>query len=230
MKIVTNDKLIQRNKTIGNVTSIAGIVILAGGLVLNIQPTATKTLISFGALIVGFIIAQISTYYVNRFGRNPRFDQIVSENLSKLSNNYTFYIYSAPVPMLLVGPEGLWIPVPVSAGGEISYDKKWKQKGGSFLLKLFGQENLGRPGLDVASNEKEMREFLEKHLEPSEMPPINSILVLIHPTGTIGDVSTAPTPIVTPDSIRRKIRMFDRKSEENVPQAVLDKINELLKA
>ena len=119
MKIVINEKLIKRNKTIGNVTSIGGIAILAAGLILNINPTPTRTMISFGALIIGFIVAQISTTYVTRFGRSPRFDEIIANNLSKLSNEYTFYAYSGPVPMLLVGPAGLWIPLPVVAGGEI---------------------------------------------------------------------------------------------------------------
>jgi len=228
MNLVTNDKLIKRNKTIGNVTSIVGIAILAAGLILNINPTATKTLISFGALIVGFIVAQVSTYFVTRFGRSPRYDEIIADNLSKLSNKYTFYVYSAPVPMLLVGPEGLWIPIPVSASGEIYYDKKWKQRGGSFLLKLFGQENIGRPGLDIEANEKEMVKFLSDHFDEAEIPPVNSILISLHSKGSIGDVENAPTPIVEANAVRRKIRKFDRKSEEVIPQEVLDKINALL--
>jgi hypothetical protein len=152
MKLVINEKLIKRNKTIGNVLSFAGIAILIGGLVVSFNPTPTKTIISFASLIVGFIVSQSSTFFVNRFSRDPRFDEVIAENLDKLKNDYTFYVYSSPIPMLLVGPQGLWIPVPVSASGEIYYDKKWKQKGGSFLLKMFGQENIGRPEIDVHSS------------------------------------------------------------------------------
>ncbi|MFN2303384.1 MAG: hypothetical protein ACK2TV_06595 [Anaerolineales bacterium] len=228
MKIITNEKLINRNKKIGTITSVVGIAVLVAGLVLNISPTPTKTLISFGALIVGFIISQFSTYFITRFGRSPRYDEIIAENLSKLNNDYTYYVYSSPVPILLVGPSHLWIPIPLSASGEIYFDKKWKQHGGSFLLKLFGQEKIGRPGQDVEGNEKLLRDFLSKHFDENEIPPIRSILISLHPKATIGNVENAPTPIVHLDALRRKIRKIDRDAEEEIPQETQDKINALL--
>lgn len=230
MKQVINENLIKRNKRIGNITSIIGIAILAAGLILNINPTPTRTFISFGALVIGFIIAQISTYFVTKFGRSPRFDEIITDNLSKLNNKYTLFVYSSPVPILLTGPSGLWIPITVSASGEIYYDKKWKQSGGNFLLKIFGQENLGRPEFDVKTNEKQIREFLTDHFEEEQIPPINSILVSMHPKATLGDVEDAPTPIVEADALRRTIRRIDRKSEEEIPQKELETINELFRA
>ena len=161
MNKVINEKLIKRNKTIGNVLSISGFAILIGGLILNMNPTPTKTLVSFGALIVGFIVAQISTTYVTRFGRSPRFDEIIADNLSKLNNQYTFYVYNGPVPMLLVGPSGLWIPIPTIAAGEISYDNKWRQRGGSAFMKIFGQESIGKPELEIINQEKLIIDFLK---------------------------------------------------------------------
>ncbi|MEA3328053.1 MAG: hypothetical protein U9R53_12250 [Chloroflexota bacterium] len=228
MKLVLNEKLIKRNKLIGNITSYVGIAILAAGLILNLKPDPTRTLISFIALIVGFIVAQVSTYFVSRFGRSPRFDEIMADNLSKLNNTYSFYVYSSPVPMLLVGPSRIWIPIPISASGEISYDQKWRQRGGSFFMKLFGQENLGRPSQDVKSREKQIYEFLTKSLEENEIPPIKSVLVSFNPKASIGDVENAPTSIVEASATRRLIRKFDRKTEEEIPPDVLDKINDLL--
>jgi hypothetical protein len=119
---------------------------------------------------------------------------------------------------------GLWIPVPINATGEIYFDKKWKQRGGAALMKFFGQENIGKPELDVASNEEEITKFLVKFLSEDEMPPINSILVSMNPKAEIGDVSDAPTPIVPLDALRRKIRKFERDSELTIPQDILTKI------
>ena len=228
MKKAINEKLIKRNKIIGNVTSIGGIAILAAGLFINMKPTPTRTMISFGALIVGFIVAQISTNYVSRFGRSPRFDEIIANNLDKLNNQYTFHVYSGPVPMLLVGPSGLWIPIPLVAGGEITYDKKWRQHGGSFFMKMFGQENIGKPEMEVASNEKQVRDFLKSHLEDVEIPPINSVLIAINPKAVIGDVENAPIPLVETSGLRRYIRKADRKMDTEISPAVLDKINSAL--
>lgn len=229
MKKVINENLISRNKKIGNILTILGAAILIGGLILNIKPDPTRTLLSLVALIVGFVLAQISSYYVSRFVRSPRFDEIIADNLSKLNNGYTFFAYSSPVPMLLTGPHGLWIPIPLTASGEIYYDGKWKQRGGNFFLKLFGQETLGKPERDIESRENQVLRFLEENLPEEEIPPINSILVSLHPKATIGDVESAPNPIVTVDALRRSIRKVDRKSEEQISQEILDKINEVLK-
>ncbi len=228
MNIVINDKLIKRNTTIGKVTSFAGIAILAGGLILSFNPTPTKTLLSFVALIIGFIVAQISTYFVSRFGRSPRFDELIAGNLEKLPKEYTFYVYSSPISMLLVGPAGLWIPIPVAVSGDIYFDKKWRQRGGPFLLKLFGQENLGRPALDIANNEKEIKKFLEKYISEDQMPPIQSILVSMNPDAKIGDISNAPEQLVELAGLRRYIRKVDRKTEEEMPSEQLAKLNEIL--
>jgi len=227
MKTLINEKLIKRNKKIGNILSFAGLAILALGLILNLNPTPTRTLLSFAALIVGFIVAQIGTYFVNKFVRAPRADEIIANNLSKLNNDYTLYVYRSPVPMLLVGPSGLWIPNPIFAGGEIYYEGKWKQRGGSFFHKIFGQENIGRPEMDVEANEKQIEKFLKNHLNEDEMPPINSILVSLHPKGSIGDVEAAPITIVEADALRRAIRKFDRKTETEISPEVLEKINNL---
>jgi hypothetical protein len=151
--------------------------------------------------------------------------RVVADNLNKLNNEYTFYAYTGPIPMLLVGPAGLWIPIPVLAGGEITFDKKWRQKGGSLLLKFFGQENIGRPQLEVASNEKLLYTLLKDHLNEGEIPPVNSILISLHPKAIIGDVENAPTPIVEVNTLRRYIRKVDRKVDREIPQETLDKIN-----
>ncbi|KUK96657.1 MAG: hypothetical protein XE06_0466 [Anaerolineaceae bacterium 46_22] len=227
MKQITNDKLITRNKKIGNITSILGIAILIGGLILNINPDPTRTILSLGALIVGFVIAQISTFFVTRFGRSPRFDEIIASNLSKLNNEYTFFVYTSPVPMLLTSPHGIWIPVPVSVGGEIYYDGKWRQKGGNVMLKIFGQENLSKPEKDVAAREAQIRKFLEDNLGMDSIPPINNVLVSLHPKAIIGNVEDAPTPIVEVEALRRTIRKVDRKREEEISPELLNKINGL---
>lgn len=229
MKQVINESLIKRNKKIGTITSILGIAILVAGLIISLKPDPTRTLISFGALILGFIVSQISTYFVSKFGRSPRFDEILENNLNKLNNDYTFYVYSSPIPLLITGPHAIWIPIPIAAGGEIYYQDKWKQRGGNFLLKVFGQENLGNPEKEIIAREREVKSFLEKSLDQASIPPIKSILVSIHPKAVIGDVEGAPTPIVPADSLRRTIRKFDRKSEFDIKQETLETIDRLLR-
>ncbi len=231
MEKVINEKLIKKNKTIGNVTSIVGIAILGAGLVLNLtEPTPTKTIISFAALIVGVIVAQFSTSYVTRFARSPRHDEIIGNNLSKLNNEYTFYVYSGPIPMLLLGPTGIWIPIPVFASGELYFDKKWRQKGGSSFVRFFGQESIGRPETEVEAQERLVSSFLKSYLTEDEIDSLiaNKVLVSLHPKSIIGDVENAPTPIVEVNALRRYIRKIDRKEEAGTPPEVLEKIRTAL--
>jgi len=230
MNKVINEKLIERNKKIGKILSFVGIAVLAIGLILNFNPTPTRLLISLGALVLGFIISQISTFYVTRFNRNPRSDEVIAENLSKLGNEYTFYVYHSPVPMLLVGPVHIWIPVPVTTSGEVYYDKKWKQRGGSFLAKLLGQGNIGQSERESADYEKQINGFLKNTLTEGEIPSVRSIFVVLNPKVTIGDVEQAPLPIVHLEALRRKIRKFDRDAEEEISMEIIEKINESLQS
>lgn len=228
MNKVINENLIKRNKKIGKILSFVGIGVLAVGLILNFNPTPTRLLISLGALVLGFIISQISTFYITRFNRNPRSDEVIAENLSKLGNDYTLYVYNSPIPMLLVGPAHLWIPVPVMASGEVYYEKKWKERGGSFLVKLLGQGNIGQSQREVIDYEKQINGFLRDTLETEELPPVKSIFVILNPKVTVGDVEEAPIPIVHADALRRKIRKFDRDTEEEISPEIIEKINKKL--
>ena len=228
MNKVINEKLIERNKKIGKILSFVGIGVLAVGLILNFNPTPTRLLISLGALVLGFIISQISTFYVTRFNRKPRSDEIIAENLSKLGNDYSFYIYNSPIPMLLVGPTHIWIPIPLMASGEVYYNKKWKERGGSFLVKLLGQGNIGQSEREVKDYEKQIHDFLQNTLENEELPPVKSIFVILNPKVTVGDVEEAPIPIVHAAALRRKIRKFDRDSEKEISPEIIEKLNKKL--
>ncbi len=227
MKLVINKKLINRNKLIGQIATFSSLAILAGGLFLAFQTDVTKMLLSYVALIIGFITSQVGIYYTNRFGRNPRFDELFIKNLKKLSNQYTFYVYSSPIPMLLVGPNGFWLPIPISAGGNISYRKnRWRQQGGNFLMKLFAQEGIGRPDIEETANIKDLTKYIHKVSKSDDtLPPMQAILVLMNETAEIGNVENAPTQIVHIKKLRRHIRKVDRVCPTPLSDEALENIN-----
>jgi hypothetical protein len=116
----------------------------------------------------------------------------------------------------------------VTVSGEIYYDQKWKQRKGSALLKLFGQDNIGQPVREAKDHQDQLQKFLQEILNEDEKPPVQPIFVLINPKATIGDVENAPIPIVHLDALRRKIRKFDRDAVEQIPPEIVQKINEQL--
>ncbi len=226
MRLISNDKMIKRNKIIGQVCTIASLVILVGGFFLAMQKSTAFILFAYVAMIVGFILSQVGIYFTNRWGRKPRFDEMFSENLKNLSDYYTFYVYSSPIAMILVGPGGIWVPQAVTTGGEVSYaNGKFKQKGGSAMLKIFAQEGIGKPELEAEANDRDIRKFLAKHMPEIQFPPINHILVCLNPAVKLDEsVKQSPLPIVKLENFKRYVRHVDRETEKNMDMEKIEKV------
>jgi hypothetical protein len=220
MKVATNEKLIKRNSKIGQYTSIGGIIVLFVGLYITFFQQDYFSW-SFLALAVGFILGQIGMYYGNRFGRSPRPDERITSELKGLDNKHTLYHYLTPISHLIVGPSGIWAILPYYQGGTISYDtakSRYKQKGGNFYMKLFGQENLGRPDMEAQASEEDTNKFIQKLLEKDTIPTVNVILVFTNDKTSV-QVEDAPytTLHIT------KLKDFLRKRVKD-PEIILEDI------
>jgi hypothetical protein len=209
MNIATNESLVKRNTRIAQVAMIAGLIVLAGGMYISFRMPELFT-ISLAALMVGFVLSQVGIYYSNRWARRPRPDEVINKALKGLDGRHTMYHYLTPVSHLLVGPTGLWIIIPMHQGGKISYaNGRWKQRGGNFYLKIFAQESLGRPDLEVISEVETMEKFLKKKLgEDNKIPEIQVALLFFNPKADIltnGD-DEAPAFTVKADGLKDLVR------------------------
>ena len=214
MDITTNERLINRNARIGQITSIIGLVVLAGGMFISFTRPEFFT-ISLIALLVGFGLSQIGIYFGNRWGRRPRPDEILDTALKGLDGRYSLYHYSTPTSHLLVGPAGVWILMPRQQAGTITYDeakKRWRQKGGNLYLKIFAQENLGRPDLEIGSELHAISSFLEENLPEEGVPEVNVALILTNEKVVV-DADNAPSPTLDV----RKLKDFIRKTAKGKP-------------
>lgn len=180
MKIIKNEKLIKRNGTIGNWTSLGALGVLGLGMYISFtrQELAVYSLI---ALLLGFILTQIGMYMGNKFGRSPRPDEKVDAGLKGLPNEFTIYHYTTPASHLLVGPAGVWVVKPYHQRGQVTFRKnRWRISGGGFLqsyMRLFGQESLGRPDIEIESEVYSLKKYLSKRMDESEIPEINALMV-----------------------------------------------------
>ena len=208
MRIIRNDKMIQRNSKIGAFTSLGGLVVLVVGLVVSFSKPELVSL-AWGALLLGFILTQVGLYFGNRWGRKPRPDELLDAGLKGLDDRYTIYHYKSPVAHLLVGPAGIWILLPYQQAGIITYEKgRWKQKGGGFLqayMRVFAQEGLGRPDLDIISDLDAMKKFFTKFLPDMDPVDIQTALVMTNDKAVI-EIEDPPNPIVTLKKIKELIR------------------------
>jgi len=230
MKIISNEKLIKRNATIGQVTSLSSLVILGIGMYLSFKDVAYFN-ISIGALLVGFILSQVGIYFGNRWGRSPRPDELLDQGLKGLPNGYTIYHYSSPVPNLLVGPAGIWLLLPFHQKGTITYNgKKWKSKSGGFTqsyMSLFGQENISRPDLDAGAFAEKLKKVLIKEMPEATIPPILAALVF---TSNAAEVQADDAPV--PTMHLKKLKPFIRKMAKEAPITAqeIKAVNEALSA
>lgn len=227
MKVLSNEKIIKRNTQIGKYASLAALLILAGGMVISFT-MQEQVYIAFGALMVGFVLSQFGIYFGTRFGRRPRPDERITAALKGLTKDYTLYHYLAPVNHLLVGPAGIWILEPYHQRGTITYEKnRWRQKGGGFLLgylKIFAQEGLGRPDLEVQTDLDTLRDALKKSLGDN-LPPLNAALLFYDPRADI-QADEAPHPTMKIDQLKDFLRK--RAKENPLPLEQVKKITDLL--
>jgi hypothetical protein len=215
MKIIKNEKLINRNAKIGQYTSIGALAVLGVGMYISF--TRPELFIwAVVALLAGFTLTQIGMYFGNRWGRSPRPDEKLDAGLKGLTKDYNLYHWSTPVSHLLVGPAGVWVLLPYHQRGQVIYSKnRWKMKGGGFLqgyMRIFGQEGLGRPDLEAESEINALRKMLAKEMEDDEIPEINVALVF-----TVEGVEIEADDAPMPALLLKKLKDFVRQKAKEKP-------------
>ncbi len=218
MKIVSDTKLIKRNKKIGSITTFVALGVLGIGLYFSFTKPEQIS-ITFGALLLGFLLTQVGIYFGNRWGKSPRPDELLTAGLKGLENNFTLYHYTAGVSHLLVGPTTIWGLIPVSVGGVITFDEnkmRFRQKGGNFYFKIFGQENLGRPEVEAQYIVSDFAKFAKKKFPDVELPDVTPILVFTNKKAEL-DIENSPIPAVTLE----KLKDYIRKQSKGEPIALL---------
>jgi hypothetical protein len=230
MKIVKDEKKIQRNARIGSITTLVSLAILGGGMYITFTKPDLLYL-SLIALLVGFILSQVGIYFTNKWGRKPRPDQMIDKALKGLDDRYWLYHYVSPVSHLLVGPAGIWTLIPKTQRGTITYEKnRWRQRGGGFLqgyLRLFAQEGIGRPDLEIETDIERMEKYFRKNHPEIDPPTIRSALVFFHPDVEINS-EEAPHPTLFGKKLKDFIRQTART--DSLSPEVYEELQSTLKS
>jgi hypothetical protein len=173
MKIIRNEPRINRLKKAGNILAIVGMVVLIGGLVMAfIVNDPSLIILQLMALAVGFIISQVSIFLTNKYGREPRTDEVLDQAIGNPPKN-RLYHYILPSPHVLLTPSGPIVLVPKYQTGDIvANGETWKQTGVG-LRKYFGQEGLGNPTKEADAAVSSIANFIRKkapELQDQEIP------------------------------------------------------------
>lgn len=231
MKIIKNEKLIKRNGTIGNWTSLAAVVILGGAMYATLKyPASTRLLIYSGiAFVVGLILTQIGMYMGIRFGRTPRPDEKLDAGLKGLQNDFVMYHYTTPVSHLLVGPAGVWVVMPYHQRGQVTYKKnRWRLSGGGFIqsyMRIFGQEGLGRPDIEIDNEIRSLKKHLSRKMNEAETPQIDALMVFTDDNVEI-EGEESPVPAMKLKQVKEFMRQ--KAKERKLPAETLNELRAAL--
>ncbi len=209
MKIVTNESFVRKKARLGRWTSLLGMGVLFAGLIVSfIYPEWVN--VSFGCLLVGFTLANIGSYNLNRWVREPRSDQVLAKVLKGLSNKHHLYNYLSPTPHVLLSPAGLFVLVAKNQDGEIRYENgKWRRdfKWGRFL-RFFSEEPLGNPTKELEEEVKGFHRFLERSLPEAEVP-IEGVIVFTHPSAEL-KIAEPDFPAVVAKKLKAHLRELSK--------------------
>jgi hypothetical protein len=235
MKTIKNEKLIKRNGTIGNWASIFGLLLVfipsyffLQALLQNstVIPNFTVLLAS---TVVGIVVSQIGMYLGIRYGRSPRPDEKLDTGLKGLQNEFVMYHYTTPVSHLLVGPAGVWVVKPYHQPGQVTFEKnRWRIRGGGFMqgyMRIFGQDGLGRPDIEIESEIHSIRKYFLKHMDESQIPEINALVVFTNDLVEL-DAEAAPVPTMKLKQVKEFLRQ--KAKEKKLSADTLNQIKTVL--
>ena len=222
MKIITNDALIERNARIGRYAGIAGLLVLAAGAYISFT-NPENVFWAWGALLVGFALAQLGIYYGNRWGRRPRLYELLSRELKGLDQSYSLYHFMTPVSHLLVGPSGVWALFPFYQRGRITYENgKWHQKGGGLTLaylKLFAQEGIGRIDLQIQGELEALERYFKSKMPNNDMGfEIQAALIFTNER-VVTEAEDAPYPTIPLKKLKDLMKKAAKTTSLSLPKA-----------
>jgi hypothetical protein len=235
MKIIKNEKLIKRNATISNWANILGMILVFVPsyfflqAILQGQETVDNAPLLVGASILGIIVVQIGAYMGIRYGRSPRPDEKLDAGLKGLQNEFVMYHYMTPVPHLLIGPAGIWVLKPYHQRGQVTFQKnRWRISGGGFMqayMRVFGQEGLGRPDIEIESEAHSLRKYLRKHMDESDIPEIEALMVFTDENIAI-DTEDAPVTAMKLKQVKDFLRQ--KAKEKRISAEALNQLKATL--
>lgn len=218
MVVIRDDRKIARNRIIGQVFSILGMLILVGGMLLIFTGDPQALMWQLGALLMGWAFSQVGIYFAQRYVRRPRPDEVLDDTLEKSAKDGRLYHYVFPAPHVLLLPTGIIVFIAKYQGGVITVDgDKWKQSKIG-LRRFFGQESIGNPTKDAEHNIGAVVHFLKKNVPEVDEVPIAALIVFTTKGVKNLDLKRSTIPAMH----YTKVRGYLKQHQGKTPMPVAD--------
>jgi hypothetical protein len=221
MEVFRNETKIKVNREIGRWSTLGGLVVLIGGLVVSLR-NVEMVWVSMTSLVIGFFASVIGVFYANHWTRSPRADEVLDNALKGISNHYHMYHYLLPVQHVLLGPAGVFVFRTYTHEGPITYDgKRWKQKKSVMrVLGFTGQEALSDPVRDTQVDAERFRRWLSRRMPEEQIPEIRPYVVFVR-DGAELDLADTAVPVLHYKRLKRTIRQVDKECSDPLDNNIL---------
>jgi hypothetical protein len=228
MEVFVNERKAKVNSQIGRWASLGGLAVLIAGMIVSIR-NPSWIWVSMLSLAVGFLASVVGAYYANHWTRRPRADEVLTQALKGISNQYHFYHYFLPASHVLLGPAGMFVFRTYLHEGPIQYDgKRWKQKFSWLrLLGFSGQDSLADPVRDALYDVERLRQWLLKRLPQEKLPPIEPFIVFVR-DGAELDVAETEVPVLSYTQLKKTLRQIDKECTEPLEENQLYEIEQAM--
>ena len=228
MQIIVNETRIARGARIGKIATLGGLGFLVVGLIVSLTLQTTGLIwISFGCLLLGILVSSVGTMNMNRWVKEPRADQALTQGLKGFDDRYRLYSYFLPAPHVLLGPSGLFVLTALGQDGVIHYDgTKFRRDFSAIrLLRFMAEEGLGKPLAEGDAQVRAMQKFLDGQ-DAGEDVDIQNVVVFYSPRAELS-ISDPPRPIVNQKALKKAIRKQQGEGGTNLSGDQYRKLRDL---
>lgn len=233
MRVVTNWKLVRRNRRLANILFFFSMAVLIGGFIIaNTQLTNTTNpdnlslvlalILPWVVLPVGFISTLVSVRMTNLWMRRPRPEDAIQEGLKGISKRSVLYNYfHFPARHVLVTPHAVFAMVTRYQDGYFEVDgDRWKVPGGvfRFISRIFRRDDVGNPTEDALRAAAHVKNLIAQVAPSTEVQPL---IIFVDPRARLS-ITNPTVPVLYADGKREpNLRDYIReRTRQQSPQEV----------
>jgi hypothetical protein len=233
MQLITNTKIIENRSQWAKRISPIAMLALLGGFFLNLysifyainEPQYTQYV--FFLLMVGLVLSMVSSSLVNRWVREPRADQVLSNTLKKFEKDYILFNYTVNPPHVLLTPSRLYVIVVKNQTGQITVkgDRFLRKFAWSRFFRFFADEGLGAPVIEAESGMDKLQKLLKKNLPDTELPEIKPLIIFANQNVELA-VNNPVMPVMLSNELKTYLR--DNNKQRTISAELRGKLTKVI--
>jgi hypothetical protein len=204
MRVVTNDKRIERNKRNAQLLFLVSIAGVFGSLFIGRQVTEASAAFAFQCVMMITLLTLVvtSVRMTNRWVRQPYPWEVIKDSLKGIGSDNVLYNYMLPADHVLISPNGIFaMTTRFQERPQKLVDDTWKTR--FEILTFMRQEQLGNPTKDAKLKAVQTEAFLRELLNDPSIQ-VNPVIVFTHPQANVEIEGTPTVPVVFADPDRKK--------------------------